>query len=336
MIPAAWRTASVLAGALLPLRFFFAATFLYAGFDKLLDPTFFDAANASSLHGQLEGFARFSPLGALIRVALPIATPIGLVIAVAEVGVGVGLLLGIAFRVAAAGGAALSLLFWLTASWATHPYYFGADLPYAFGFLSLALAGHGGLVVVAWRSPPESEVVPSPERRAIVQTGVLAVASVLLGSLALPLRALGVRLGGTGAIGGAGPGSSQGTGGSTPVPVASIPAGSIKVARIADVQQAGSVNFTVPFDARAPLPAGDPAVIVLLSDGSFVAYDAVCTHAGCTVAWDAVDRILLCPCHSAAFDAANNGAVLAPPARIPLTRLPLVVDPASGTIFLAG
>jgi len=73
---------------------------------------------------------------------------------------------------------------------------------------------------------------------------------------------------------------------------------------------------------------------VQLASGSFVAYDAVCTHEGCTVEWDAPDGVLLCPCHGAAFDVANDGQVLQGPARRPLSSLPLVVDEASGTISL--
>jgi thiosulfate dehydrogenase (quinone) large subunit len=106
------------------------------------------------------------------------------------------------------------------------------------------------------------------------------------------------------------------------------------VANVSDLQNAAAVAFTVPGDAPGTLPAGDPGVIVKLPDGTFVAYDAVCTHEGCTVGWDAADSILLCPCHGAAFDPANNAAVLAGPTRQPLAALPIVVDAASGTIYL--
>jgi len=53
---------------------------------------------------------------------------------------------GLAYRLAAAAGASISFLFWLTASWGTAPYFYGPDLPYAAGWLTLALAGHGGLL----------------------------------------------------------------------------------------------------------------------------------------------------------------------------------------------
>ena len=60
--------------ALLPVRFFFGATFLWAGLDKLLDPAFLDPSATTSLHAQLVAFARFSPLGSVITAALPFST----------------------------------------------------------------------------------------------------------------------------------------------------------------------------------------------------------------------------------------------------------------------
>jgi Rieske Fe-S protein len=77
-------------------------------------------------------------------------------------------------------------------------------------------------------------------------------------------------------------------------------------------------------------------VVIKLPDGTFVAFDTICTHAGCTVEWDAADAVLLCPCHDAVFDAAHGGAVLAGPAPSPLASLPIVVDNASGMILLGG
>ena len=115
---------------------------------------------------------------------------------------------------------------------------------------------------------------------------------------------------------------------------AAVPPGAIPISSVDAVRSKGSVAFVVPFNAPAPLPAGDPAVIVQLKDGSFVAFDAVCTHAGCTVEWDRRDHILFCPCHEAIFDAENNAAVLGGPAPEPLASLPLYIDPATGKILL--
>ncbi|MBI3752132.1 MAG: Rieske 2Fe-2S domain-containing protein [Chloroflexi bacterium] len=386
---------TVSAIALLPIRLFFGATFLYAGLDKLLDPSFFDPSAPGSLHAQLEAFARLSPLSGLIKVSLPLAEPIGLLIAIAEIGIGIGALTGIAFRVAAVGGALLSLLFFLTASWSTHPFYLGADLPYALGWITLAIAGHGDLLVAArirdlflheaapspatlraagrranrrarlGYGPPsggrrssmpmpsvrqpatgQADVVVSPQRRLLLQTGLLAGLAAIATSLAWPLRALGIftepppptptpssapLAAQSSAPPAASPGASLGAAGSRPAPAA----GRTVVATLADVQQGGgAAAFTVPLNAPAPLPRGDPAIVVQLSDGSFVAYDTVCTHAGCTVEWDAPDGVLLCPCHEAAFDPSHGAAVLQGPARRPLAAIPIVVDQAAGTITL--
>ena len=374
---------SVPATALLPIRLFFGATFLYAGVDKMLDASFFDPSAPGSLHAQLEAFARVSPLSGLIRASLPLAEPIGFLIAIAEIAIGMGALTGLAYRVAAAGGAALSFLFFLTASWSTHPFYLGADLPYAVGWVTLAIAGHGDLLVAprvrdlflhqaapapsvrrpgrpaprpgrvgygpaaatrrpSMAPPPTraagvraAQVVASPERRLLLQSGLLAGVAAIVASLAWPLRAMGIF---TEPLAKA-PTPSQAPLASG-VPAASaasspLAGGSSVVATLADIQQGGgAAAFTVPFSAPAPLPGGDPAIVVQLADGSFVAYDTICTHAGCTVEWDAPDGVLLCPCHEAAFDPAHGAAVLQGPARRPLASIPIVVDRAAGTISL--
>jgi thiosulfate dehydrogenase [quinone] large subunit len=353
------------AAALLPIRFFFGVTFLYAGFDKLLDPTFFDPASPASIQAQMAGFARFSPIAELVRLGEPVAVPIGLLIAVTEIAIGLGALTGLAFRVAAAGGAALSILFWLTASWATRPYYIGADLPYAAGWLALAIAGHGGLLVsrrflsgeaeVAGRSLRAREpyrragsVPDSPGRRTFLQTGLLALLALTAASLAVPLRLAGLErteISGTAdasqsptetpAASGSGPTPSPAAAGSAaPGGSGAPPTSGLPIATVSDVEKNGTAAFTIPFNAPAPLPAGDPGIIVRLKDGTFVAFDAVCTHAGCTVEWDGADAVLYCPCHGAAFDPAHQAAVVQGPADQPLAALPIIVDKASGRILL--
>jgi thiosulfate dehydrogenase (quinone) large subunit len=332
--------------ALLPLRFFFGATFLFAGFDKLLDPAFFDASSARSIQAQLEAFERLSPLGPLIQLGRPYAVEIGLLIAVAEIGVGLGALSGIAYRLAAVGGAALSILFWLAVSWTTRPFYLGPDLPYALGWLTLALAGHGGLLVLSSYPPgraahphdatTEASGGPVLDRRAVLQAGVLAAGAFAAAALAVPLRLLGITTGignpATGGPGGSPIPTTDGSGSPPPTGSPSVPP--LAIATVADLERAPSRSFTVPFAAPAPLPAGDPGIIVKLADGTYAAFDSICPHAGCTVDWDPTENVLLCPCHGAAFDAANRGAVLAGPAEVPLVELPIVIDQATGQISL--
>jgi thiosulfate dehydrogenase [quinone] large subunit len=361
-------TPSGVTRALLPVRLFFGGTFVYAGFDKLLDPRFFDPSSPASIQAQMAVFVRVSPIAPLVRLGQPAAVPIGLVIAIAEIAIGLGALTGLAFRAAAWGGAALSILFFLTASWAVRPFYYGPDLPYAAGWIALALGGHGGLLVshrlLAWaggeggrdpvrRGAPRRgsrrlletdrvavEGVPLRDRRTVLQAGVLGLFALVAASLAVPFRGASAgraSLGGSDGVDGPGDGSSSGPAAASPsgaTAAASPAVGSLAVARVGDLASSGARAFTVPFTAPAPLPAGDPAVIIRLADGSFVAFDAVCTHAGCTVQWDRTDRLLYCPCHGATFDPAHGAAVVEGPTNQPLAALPIVVDAASGVISL--
>jgi nitrite reductase/ring-hydroxylating ferredoxin subunit len=70
--------------------------------------------------------------------------------------------------------------------------------------------------------------------------------------------------------------------------------------------------------------SGNPAVLVHLDNGDFVAYSAVCTHQGCTVAYQGGE--LACPCHGSVFDPANGAAVVAGPATRPLPEIPVKVE----------
>jgi nitrite reductase/ring-hydroxylating ferredoxin subunit len=70
--------------------------------------------------------------------------------------------------------------------------------------------------------------------------------------------------------------------------------------------------------------SGNPAVLVHLKNGDFVAYSAVCTHQGCTVAYKGGQ--LACPCHGSVFDPANGAEVVAGPAPSPLPEIPVKVE----------
>ncbi len=100
------------------------------------------------------------------------------------------------------------------------------------------------------------------------------------------------------------------------------------IAQVSQVPANSAADFTLPSN-------GDPGVLVHLDNGKFVAYDAACTHAGCPVSYDPGSKLLLCPCHGAAFDPAKDAAVVQGPAQTPLTSVPIHVDNASGTISLS-
>lgn len=92
-------------------------------------------------------------------------------------------------------------------------------------------------------------------------------------------------------------------------------AGGASIASESEVKPGSAVTFK---------DAGNPAVLVHLDDGDFVAYSAVCTHQGCTVGYK--DAQLVCPCHGSVFDAADGGKVVTGPAQTPLPEIPVKVE----------
>src|SRR3954452_550754 len=129
--------------AFLPLRLFLGVTFCFAGLQKLANPSYFDAHAPNGVQAQMAGAARTSPIGGLVGSASHHALVFGLLIALGELAVGVGTLLGVWARAAATGGIALSLSFLLTVSWHSNPYYLGPDIVFLMAFTPLAIGGAG-------------------------------------------------------------------------------------------------------------------------------------------------------------------------------------------------
>ncbi|UKY52212.1 TQO small subunit DoxD [Streptomyces inhibens] len=127
--------------ALLPLRLFLGATFIYAGVDKLMDHAFLAAGGAGSLGETLRQVHDAAALPQLVDLAQKSPVGFGYAIAAGELAVGLGTLVGLLGRLAAFGGALISLTLWLTVSWAITPYYYGNDLAYLMAWLPLVLAG---------------------------------------------------------------------------------------------------------------------------------------------------------------------------------------------------
>ncbi|NUS10500.1 MAG: DoxX family membrane protein, partial [Streptomyces sp.] len=136
--------------ALLPLRIFLGVTFVYAGLDKLTSDTFFTDSAGGSLVQILHASHDSAAIPGMIDLALKAPHPFGYAIALGEIAAGLGTLLGLLGRVAAAGGAAVSLSLWLTVSWSTTPYYYGNDLAYLMAWLPLVLAGAPQLSLDGW------------------------------------------------------------------------------------------------------------------------------------------------------------------------------------------
>lgn len=337
----------VATAALIPLRIFLGGTFLYAGLDKLLDPTFLAANGPGSIAEQLQAFARDSPLAFLITgVALHVPILVGLGMAALEIAIGLGTLAGWMFRLSAALGASVALLFWLTASWATKPYFLGPDLPYAAGWLTLALAGDGG----AWslerwfavrevrpkggysRTALRRQAPISTDRRRFLKLAGWAGATALIAG---PGLVLGRIMAASREVAAASPNPtlrpsptavhSAAASGTAATPTATPASGGTLLASGSQLSTSSAVPAVDP-------ASGDPVLVIKLPSGSVVAYDAVCTHAGCTVEYDPSTAIIFCPCHGAEFDPARRAQVLSGPTFTPLTAIPIHVDPKSGDV----
>jgi thiosulfate dehydrogenase [quinone] large subunit len=426
-----WTSAHPLEWALVPLRLFLGVTFVYAGIQKVTDPKFFNPKSLGYIGNQIIGFAHGSPIhGFLMNIVLPHSHFFGIAVILGEIAIGLGTLFGFLLRPAAFFGMLLSLMFFLSASWHIYPYFYGADIVFAFAWITLMLAGplHSavpsldGLLVPRFLNtlPLESRVwvgrisqallgvgnelavarpasafpgqglqgglpgasqapaynskvsgypqsVPyqvmnnqgaryqqgaaqqqrqssykaqiaaqrrSMENRRNFLWGILAGGLGMLGitvvarflnvggdNASTPVQTGGDNSGTTG--GGTTTQTTPGTGSGTTTGSGSSNA----IAQESAVPANSAVTFTIPSN-------GDPGVLIHLNNGNFVCYDATCTHAGCPVQFDPTTSHLICPCHGAEFDPANNAAVVQGPTNTPLTSVPININNSTGAITL--
>lgn len=382
---AALRASTISTWVLLPLRLFLGVTFVYAGLQKLTDPQYFKTSAPGYIGKQITGFANGSPIGGfLLHFAVPHAALFGALVAYGELAIGLGTLVGLFVRPGACFGALLSLIFFLSASWRVHPYFYGADIVFLFGWVTLLLAGPlaGGWptfdalfvrrtlarVPVRYQAVAErtfaillgtdgtvpraatdevgvvgqrgdalartgrsarttrgrGRYTPPTTRRDFIRGGLAGAASMLGlvflvslfrqgdGNTATPPASTGDSGTGTNSTsGGAGTASASGN----------------TIAQTSSVPVNSAAQFTIPSN-------GDSGILVHLSGGQFVAYDATCTHAGCPVQYDPGSQLLICPCHGAEFDPAHQAAVVQGPAGTPLASVSIHVDSGSGNITL--
>lgn len=366
---------------LLPLRGFLGITFTYAGLQKLANPDYLNPVSPTSVYSQMRALQHSSPIGPLLGLSLHAPTLVGLLIAFGEFAVGLGTLAGLCTRVAAAGGALLALTFFLTVSWNTSPYYYGADIVFVFAWTVLLGFGSGGVLSLdSWlrnrarqrlRLPPQPAIVPvsaarlhglcprggacgldgsgvctrsrgcpvfpveerlTPstraeiERRTLLSTGAAAAVGAA-GALALGgiVAALGRAAGGTRHAEAALPAPST----TTTAPTHSHPsnpgastssstaAAGTEIGPTSAVPSGQGRTFTDP-------ASGNPAWIIHTTGAGFVAFSAICTHAGCTVQYDQANSQFVCPCHGGVYDA-RTGEVLQGPPPAPLPKIPVNV-----------
>ena len=335
--------------ALMPLRLFLGVTFLYAGCQKLADPQFFNSASLFGIHAQLVGASRSSPIHALVGHLVGVSSGLGVVIAIGEVAIGLGVLVGLWVRVAGVAGMALSFGLFLTISFHSSPYFTGSDIVFFFAWTPLVLAGAAGAPALdTWLAERAAATEQAPAghparaaggvpRRSVLSKGALTgitAAVVLIGSGVV--AALGRAVGGTSTAeatpttAGGGTSTTSTVGGSpeattsTTTAAPAEPSGT-SVGAASSVPVGGSASFTVP-------STGDPGLIIQRKSGDFVAFDAVCPHEGCTVAYAPSARIIACPCHGSEFNA-QTGAVIQGPAVTGLTSI-TVIKGADGDLYV--
>ena len=99
------------------LRAFLGGTFVYAGIQKLGDPGFLHGGTPDYIGAQLQAFALGSPIHPLLAVAAHAPVLTGVVVALIELSVGLGTLVGVAPKATAATGLAINLVLFLSATW---------------------------------------------------------------------------------------------------------------------------------------------------------------------------------------------------------------------------
>ena len=342
---------------LLPLRLFLGATFIFAGLQKFADPHFFQSTSTSSIQSQLRFASAMSPIGSFLHGFQSQAFALGLVVAFAELAIGIATLLGLWTRIAAFGGAMLSLSLWLAITWHTHPYYLASDVVFLVAWLPLVLSGPSRWSLdnqvrrtiahrsqVGYRRVSETDI---SRRTFLAQARLVAVLGAGAVAVGGVTAVLGRLLGGTdnnggGSATGAGPVTTPPASQSQPStttaePLSSTPttefstpttnaASGTPIATAAEIRVGGAKRFSEPAN-------GGPAYVVQPSAGKYSAFSATCTHAGCPVDFSSVDGDFHCPCHGAIF-AGATGAVLRGPARLPLPPIS-VTKGSDGQLYVS-
>ena len=373
--PRGWALAG---WALLPLRVFIGVTFLFAGLQKLANPNFLDANSPSSIQAQLQAsISVHSPLHFLLEHLLQFATPLGIVIALSEVAVGIGMLLGLWTRIAAIGGAALAFMLFLTVSFHASPYYTGADIVFFFAFMPFIVAGAGGVLSLDARIARRASIeqgLGDPTPYAMTFAGIQETCgnfdkgrckaqksapcgpvscpvltaghssivarggkpdevdrrTVVIGSAAAAVAGVAgvVLAAGTAGIGRAVGGAPKAKSATTSLSgsTTTTAGGSTSTTAAGSTPKGRAIGAasTVPVGGAATFTAsnGDPGIVLQPTKGQFLAYDAICPHAGCTVAFSKAADLMVCPCHGSEFKV-SNGDVIAGPSPTGLSKWPI-------------
>ena len=87
----------------------------------------------------------------------------------------------------------------------------------------------------------------------------------------------------------------------------------------------GSADDFLPGAAKNFKFGSAPALLVRSEDGSFHAYNAICTHLGCTVQYNEEKKNIWCACHGGVYDTVTGKNLAGPPPK-PLKALNVEVQ----------
>jgi cytochrome b6-f complex iron-sulfur subunit len=77
---------------------------------------------------------------------------------------------------------------------------------------------------------------------------------------------------------------------------------------------------------------GDPTYLVVTESGlESYGINAICTHLGCVVPWNAAENKFMCPCHGSQYDATGKKVRGPAPLSLPLVHADVVDDRVSFT-----
>ena len=97
-------------------------------------------------------------------------------------------------------------------------------------------------------------------------------------------------------------------------------AAATNIVRLSKLPVGGTYTFTTA-------KQGIPAIAFRTKAGVF-AYSMICTHQGCTVAYNKSVKKLQCPCHGAQFDPLKGGKVISGQAQTPLASIKVAIKGA--------
>ena len=164
------------------LRAWLGFTWIYAGWNKATDAGFLDPASAHYIGAQLTGYIPTSPIGSILQHMVEHASFIGWSVMIGEFAIGLAILAGVAMQLAALGGAGMTLVLWLSATWNVKPYFLGSDTAYLVMWIALFFA-----LRTSARGLRRNALIPNlRDRRETLRigaVGALAIAGGFLGKV---------------------------------------------------------------------------------------------------------------------------------------------------------